>query len=651
MPTPPQDATTRRWPVYLFVGVVGLWVFAGAWYWLVSGTRSAQQDDRPRPDPAPPDPRVTFATPYRNVRPEVKYVGDAACAGCHAQISRTYHAHPMGRSAEWVGRTGPVDVHLAGVNNPAHTAAFALRAEKSGDRIWHHMTALNPPGDALPPYTVSADLAIGSGHHGRSYLTIDQGAVWQSPISWFRQGERWDVSPGFELGAASRRPVVAGCLFCHVDRVEPVPQALNRYREPLITIQPSIGCERCHGPGELHVAERSALGEVVGADYSIVNPKHLPADLKADVCRQCHLQGQARMPRRGRELFDYRPGLPWDQFVTVFVQHPDLTDARKSVGQFEQMEQSRCFAGSGGRLSCTSCHDPHAAPDLGDAPRHYRNRCLTCHDTRGCTLPAPERAAKADSCVVCHMPARDSSNISHAAVTDHRIMRRPDAGASRAKSLAAGQLPVVPYAAGPHAPAAEERDRDWAVVLGQEVGRSSPTRPAPPELWQAAQGKLEAALGRWPGDATSWMALAGAHAARGDTARSLAAARNAVAVAPDSEVALIRLAEAAAAAEDYELSETTADRLVALSPSSADHRVTRATALVCLKRWEKAEADCRAALAVHPLHPNARLILAVCRHRRGDPDGGRTELDLALGLATASPLRASMSDWYRRQTR
>ena len=41
------------------------------------------------------DPRLAAATPYRNVRPDVRYVGDAVCAGCHHDIAKTYRHHPM----------------------------------------------------------------------------------------------------------------------------------------------------------------------------------------------------------------------------------------------------------------------------------------------------------------------------------------------------------------------------------------------------------------------------------------------------------------------------------------------------------------------------------------------------------------------------
>lgn len=37
-------------------------------------------------------------SPWLNSRPEVKYVGDAACARCHPDIADTFRRHPMGRS-------------------------------------------------------------------------------------------------------------------------------------------------------------------------------------------------------------------------------------------------------------------------------------------------------------------------------------------------------------------------------------------------------------------------------------------------------------------------------------------------------------------------------------------------------------------------
>src|SRR5262249_46129112 len=136
--------------------------------------------------------------------------------------------------------------------------------------------------------------AIGSGARGRSYIISrkkgDQGGfLYQSPISWFTRGDRWDISPGYEgFNVHYDKAIHPACLFCHANQAEPVPYAQNQYREPIFRGY-SIGCERCHGPGELHVASAHKLekGEI---DYTIVNPKHLEPTLREAVCQQCHLQ-------------------------------------------------------------------------------------------------------------------------------------------------------------------------------------------------------------------------------------------------------------------------------------------------------------------------------------------------------------------------
>ena len=73
---------------------------AGGFWWRWHGQAPAAPPD------VSDDPRVTYPTPYRNVRPEVHYVGDAECAACHQGRGESYHRHPMGRSL--APATGPL---------------------------------------------------------------------------------------------------------------------------------------------------------------------------------------------------------------------------------------------------------------------------------------------------------------------------------------------------------------------------------------------------------------------------------------------------------------------------------------------------------------------------------------------------------------
>ncbi|MFO0799082.1 MAG: hypothetical protein U0804_16565 [Gemmataceae bacterium] len=636
-------ARTSPLPAVVLLGVFVAAVAAGGWFLFHTPTPEPPpvEADEPdvAPDPPPPDPRVTFATDFRNVRPGVRYVGDAACAACHPAVTAAYRSHPMGRSAAWVGGgAGPVERYDAAAHNPCKVGPHELAVERDKGRVVHRVRT------AVGDYVVPADLAIGSGTRGRSYLTLDHGAAWQSPVSWFTpDGGRWDLSPGFDLtGNGGRRPVIAGCLFCHVDRVEAVAGAVNRYREPVVAPEPSVGCERCHGPGSLHVAERAA-GAAVGRDTSVVNPKHLSPDLRGAVCEQCHLQGQARVARRGRDLSEYRPGLPLELVVTVMVRHPDLVEARRSVGQVEQMEKSRCFTGSGGALGCVSCHDPHAVPAPAAKAAFFRGRCQTCHESRPCVAPAADRAARADSCVACHMPRGDSSNIVHASVTNHSVPRRPVAD-TPPRGIPPGTDPLLPFRSGPHAAAGVEADRAAGIALAELAGAAPATGRA--ALAASAADRLAETVRKWPGDTHARVARSIALGVAGRDPERLAEARAAVRGAPESESALAELTAAATAVGRTDVAEEAASTWARLTPSSVEPLLARGTARGLRGDWLGAEADARAALALNPIHPRPRLLLAAARQRQGDAAAARREADAALSLYTRPDARQAASDWY-----
>ena len=261
---------------------------------------------------------------------------------------------------------------------------------------------------------------LGSGSRGQSALIDRDGLLVQSPISWFHDDKRWGVAPGYQYNLNFDRPIRAACLFCHANRSLPVAGTVNRYREPIFEGF-GIGCERCHGPGQLHV-ERQSRGDVAeGPDDTIVNPAKLAPALREAVCQQCHLTGAVRFGGAGRETYDFRPGLPLHDFWATFVHPEDLTGNNKAVGQVEQMYASRCYNASQGKLGCISCHDPHVKPAEKEKAAYFRNRCLACHTTRSCSLSERRRQKAQDDCVQCHMPRFASADIAHSSTTDHRI--------------------------------------------------------------------------------------------------------------------------------------------------------------------------------------------------------------------------------------
>ena len=278
-------------------------------------------------------------SPWENARPGVKYMGDAACTRCHADITETFGRHPMGRSLAPIARAPAVDgPRLDGtVTFEAGSSQFTI--ERRGSREIHREAELDTQGRVLAQVEADVKFALGSGSRGVSYLVEHDGRLFQSPISWYSMKNRWDVAPGYhEHNFHFDRPVQNSCLFCHANRVEPVERSVNHYKEPIFVLGEAIGCERCHGPGELHTRGQKLVD---GRDMTIVNPRHLTPSLRASVCEQCHLLGDQRVARLGHDEFDYRPGLPLIAFYAVYGRAEE--NGVKAVGHVQQMKVSKCF--------------------------------------------------------------------------------------------------------------------------------------------------------------------------------------------------------------------------------------------------------------------------------------------------------------------
>jgi hypothetical protein len=239
------------------------------------------------------DPRLSFATPYKNVRPEVQYVDDDLCAGCHVTQAESYRKHPMGRSLAPVATVAAGQRYDKASQNPFTFLGAEFLVDRQGERLFHKETRRNAQGEPFAATAEEVHYVIGSGVHNFSYLIDHDGCLTESPITWFTQKQRWDLSPGFgDRRDFFERPIPPECLFCHSNRVEPVPDTVNLYRRPIFHGY-AIGCQRCHGPGELHIRLREQGGDVHGPDDTIVNPARLPPELREAVCQQCHLEGGA----------------------------------------------------------------------------------------------------------------------------------------------------------------------------------------------------------------------------------------------------------------------------------------------------------------------------------------------------------------------
>jgi Flp pilus assembly protein TadD len=599
--------------------------------------------------------RDVFAdSPYLNTRPGVEYVGDAVCARCHGEIAKAYRGHPMGRSLTpvSVSEDGPPIGAVAGL--PFEAKGVQYTVERRDGRLFHRASRRDPDGGAFAEVEAEVRYALGSGTRGITYLIERDGFLFQSPIAWFAQQRRWDVSPGYS-GPNQRpnfeRAIQRECLFCHTSKVRSVAGTLNRYEPPIFEGH-AIGCERCHGPGALHANRAKGSTE---PDLTIVNPARLAPALRESVCQQCHLQGWFRFPRAGRDSFDFRPGLPLHRFLAVFVREQGIPDKLELIGQVEQMESSRCFRASEGNLGCISCHDPHRVPPPATKAEYYRGRCLECHERRGCALPADERLSRLgrDDCVACHMPRPPVADIPHTVTTDHRIARFSGTSDPRtARPQTAPGLPAeyVPREYHRDLMTVEERreaarDRGVAWELAAQALRADPslTRLAATQ----AVPLLEAAVRDRPDDLRARESLGYALGMLDRLAEARHEYEEVLRIERRRELALPYLARTLAGLRRPDLAAAALREVIAVNPWRSDYRLALARNCAQVGDWSESAAACREAIRLNPELSEARSLLVQAYLHSAAPEEADAQFRTLLRFYPAS--RDDLQKWYERQ--
>lgn len=585
----------------------------------------------------PVDPRLTFDTPYLNVRPEVSFVDDARCGECHEDIAASYARHPMGSSFRPVEAAAAVEGLEASHGNPFTRDGYTYRVRRQDGRLIQSETRLDEQGQVVSFVEVPMDFAIGAGRHARSYLFKRDGSYFYSPVTWFEAERKWDISPAFVNKPHHFDETIGRlCVFCHANRV--APQAAGESKLEFIGGH-AIGCQRCHGPGELHVARRESSEEVAGQDLTIVNPARLePLHLRDAVCEQCHLEGNVQIVRRGRDVFDFRPGLPLHLFLNSYLP-ADEDHELTFVGHPEQMRASACYQGSGGQLGCISCHDPHRKPAEQDRVEFFRGRCLNCHAQKPCTEPRLERLERSpqDDCTQCHVPSRPSSNIDHVAVSDHRVPRKPIAAEEEHKP--AQTSPRVkqneddkPRLRSFHDhlidPSDPDGQRDLGIALMYYGAQSDP--PLRERALRKSLVLLNEAVQRDPRDGGALAAYGRVLAIFDRNREAAEVLRQAIALPQDQDRALNNLCNLLSMSGRPEQFVEFARRSLDNDPGHPARRQRLADALLKAQRPDAAAAEYRRVLQINPANTAARQGLADALFNTGKFREALAEYELNL---------------------
>jgi predicted CXXCH cytochrome family protein len=271
-----------------------------------------------------------------------EYVGDQLCFGCHNDISQTYmkSGHPWSLSAIIDGKS------------PAYP--------------FTQITAL-PQG-----YTLKDISYIIGGYFWKSIFINAQGyIITDAPGStgdptYLNQFNLGNSALGLNTGWASyhsgETDLSFTCGACHTTGYNnggsqnDLPGVMGTWT------QPGVRCERCHGPGSLHVNNPKGVRMLVERDSGL--------------CRDCH----ESVSTINLEI------------MNGFIQHSD---------QYGDLSQSKHQL-----LDCLTCHDSHSGVvQLRLEGQQATNLlCQDCHWQEAQFQNNPSHVALNIGCTDCHMP-------------------------------------------------------------------------------------------------------------------------------------------------------------------------------------------------------------------------------------------------------
>ncbi len=340
------------------------------------------------------------------------FVGNEACAKCHASMVASQEMTPMAQTAMPAAVAEILHGHTDMSFKP-NQYSYRIRTNS----IKGMSESLYSITDSSQSLSYPLLWAFGTGRVGQSYLfKKDDGRFYEARVTYFQSLKTLGFTPARTLLSPSSieeamyrvvpQAEVLQCFSCHATAANLGGSFDEKH------LIPGVKCEACHGAGLSHINAMHSrnTGAKQFEKMEIFNPANLSPTDSVEFCGACH-------------------GSWWD---VKLAKVKGVSTVRSAP---YRLVTSKCWGkGEDSRLTCTACHNPHEP--LQTLPTAYDSACLKCH-ALGNGLKTSQRSTRkphsvgavhlatacpvaSENCTTCHMQKVFVPEMNDM-FTDHRI--------------------------------------------------------------------------------------------------------------------------------------------------------------------------------------------------------------------------------------
>ncbi len=189
------------------------------------------------------------------------------------------------------------------------------------------------------------------------------------------------------------------CADCHDEVAAGMVNQVHMRIKPFEAGGHPVGCEGCHGDGTKHMEE---------GDPSLIRTFEAKTTEDAEACLECH---QAKGLSEWHASVHAAEGLTCFDCHTIHTQTNPLDACRTCHADVKaQMQLPSHHPVREGKMSCVSCHDPHAATEAQLRTKgRVNDLCYTCHQDKEGPFVFEHEPVE-ENCLLCHSPHGSVAN-------------------------------------------------------------------------------------------------------------------------------------------------------------------------------------------------------------------------------------------------